>query len=45
MCSLTLVFLKTIKEYEGPVIHVPPVLMRVILCDYPLLLVCAPSYF
>ena len=39
VCCLTLVFLKTIKEQEGPVIHikiVPFVLMRVNVCDYPL---------
>ena len=38
VCCLTLVFLKTIKEQEGPVIHVkivPFVLMRVNVCDYP----------
>ena len=43
-----LVFLKTIKELEGSVIHVkivPFVLMCVNVCDYPLQLVCTLHYF
>ena len=45
--SLTLVFLRTVEELEGSVIHVeivPFMLMHVNVCDYPMYLVCVFSY-